>query len=108
MLAGAASPAKRPHTVGKAFLQLLILLAQRSELLGLVHLHAAVLRLPGIAGVLRNPDFPSHLRRGSSSTSLKLLQNPLGVQVSFDIRCPLSFVRNIIRFGRVLGFDQSP
>src|SRR6185437_2150638 len=55
------------------FLQLCVLIAQLLGFLRFVHIHAAVLRFPGVDRVLRHAHFPRHVFR--FTTRLQLLQS---------------------------------
>jgi hypothetical protein len=75
-------------------------LAQRSQFLGLVHFHAAELRVPGADRVYGNARLPSHLGRRPSASSC--FSRPMICSVfhfRFDISIPLPFVRNHTSFG---------
>jgi hypothetical protein len=65
----------------------------RAQLLGFVHLHASVLRLPGIDCVFGNPALPRHLHRRSACFDLlQRINDLLRVQLAF--RHPTShFIR---------------
>src|SRR5204862_7787848 len=85
--------------IGDQLLQPPVLLAQLLHLLRLAHFHAAVLRLPGVDGVLGHALLARHIL--DFATRFHLLQNPddrrLAV-LTLAHPLPLPFVRNRTSF----------
>ena len=60
--------------IGHQLLQPLVLIFQLPQTLRLAHAHPAILRLPGVDGVLRHAQFPAHV--GGAASRFHLLQRP--------------------------------